>query len=132
MAAVPVVALYGAINAFINIGLALRVSRVRGTEKVSLGHGESPAMLRAVRAHGNNAEFVPLALVMLLIAELMGGSSLWLHVLGGALTVARIAQPIGIHMPKAPNVPRFIGTAATWVMIIATAVYVLILRRGAA
>ena len=126
---VPVVALYGALNAFLNIGLALVVSRVRGSQKVSLGHGESPVMLKAVRAHGNNAEFVPLALVMLLIAELMGGSSLWLHVLGGSLTVARIAQPIGIYQEKAPNAARFIGTAVTWVMILATAVYVLLLRR---
>ena len=129
---VPVVALYGAVNAFINIGLALAVSRARGKEKVSLGHGDSPAMLRVMRAHGNNAEFVPLALVMLLIAELMGGSSLWLHVLGGTLTVARILQPIGIYQEKAPNAARFIGTAGTWVMILATAVYVLLLRRSGA
>jgi len=126
---VPVVALYGALNAFLNIGLALVVSRVRGLQKVSLGHGESPIVLKAVRAHGNNAEFVPLALVMLLIAELMGGSSMWLHVLGGTLTVARIAQAIGIYQEKAPNAARFVGTAATWVMILATAVYVLLLRR---
>jgi uncharacterized membrane protein YecN with MAPEG domain len=130
--AVPVVALYGALNTFINIGLALSVSRARGKEKVSLGHGDSPAMLRAMRAHGNNAEFVPLALVMLLIAELMGGSSLWLHVFGGTLTVSRILQPIGIHQERAPNFARFVGTAGTWVMILATAAYVLILRRGAA
>jgi uncharacterized membrane protein YecN with MAPEG domain len=128
--AVPVVALYGALNAFINIGLAAGVSRARGKEKVSLGHGDSPAMLRSMRAHGNNAEFVPLALVMLLIAELMGGTSLWLHVLGGSLTVARIAHPIGIHQEKSPNAARFLGTAVTWVMIVATGVYVLWLRRG--
>lgn len=127
--AVPIVALYGALNVFLNIGLALAVSRVRGTQRVSLGHGDSSVVLRAMRAHGNNAEFVPLALVLLLIAELMGGSSLWLHVLGGSLTVARVAQAIGVYQQKAPNPARFGGTAITWMMMIATGVYVLLLRR---
>ena len=49
--AVPVVALYGALNAFINVGLALAVSRVRGTQKVSLGHGDSSVVLKAMRAY---------------------------------------------------------------------------------
>jgi uncharacterized membrane protein YecN with MAPEG domain len=41
-----------------------------------MGLGESKALLIASRIHGNNAEFVPLAIVMMLIAELLGGGSL--------------------------------------------------------
>lgn len=126
--AVPVVALYGSLNALLNVALALNVSRVRNKHRVSLGHGENDAVLRASRAHGNNAEFVPLGIVVLLLAELSGGSSLWLHVLGGSLFVARVLQAWGIYIPKAPNPQRFIGTAVTWIMIAATSIYTLLLR----
>jgi uncharacterized membrane protein YecN with MAPEG domain len=125
---VPVVALYGSLNAVLNIFLANQVSNARRKYKVSIGHGESEEVLRAARAHGNNAEFVPLALVMLIIAELMGGKSLWLHVLGGALLVARVLQAIGLYQKKSPNAARFVGTAVTWTMIVATAIYSLVLR----
>ncbi|MBL8742189.1 MAG: MAPEG family protein, partial [Myxococcales bacterium] len=111
---VPVVALYGALNAIFNVVLAMRVSGGRMKEKVSIGPAPASggAGARAldvmIRTHGNNAEFVPLALLLLLIAELMGGSSTALHVLGGTLFVARISHAIG--MPRrAPNVFRATG-----------------------
>ncbi len=125
---VPVVtALYGALNALLNVLLAGLVSRLRGRHKVSLGPGEHPAMLVAIRTHANNAEFVPLAIVLLLLAELCGANRVALHVLGGMLLVARIAHAVG--MPRrAPNVFRFAGTALTWGMIVGCAGYVLYLR----
>ncbi len=131
MSTMPTVtALYGSMNAVLNIALAARVSRLRGTERVSLGTGESKALLVAVRAHANNAEFVPLATVVLLLAELCGGSSLWLHVLGGSLFASRVAHAVGMPM-RAPNPFRFMGTAVTWTMIVCGAGYVLWLRTKA-
>ena len=87
----PVVtALYGGLNAIFNVYLANNVSTARRKEKVSMGLGESDALLLAARIHANNAEFVPLAIVVLLLAELCGGSSFMLHVLGGSLFVSRV------------------------------------------
>lgn len=126
--AVPVIALYGPLNAFLNIYLANEVSNARRRNKVALGHGESIEVLRASRAHGNNAEFVPLALLMFLIVELMGAKSLWLHVLGGSLLLARVLQAIGIHQEKTPNTARFVGTGLTWTLIVAAGVYAIVLR----
>ena len=126
--AVPVIALYGALNAILNIVLAANVSRGRGKHRVSIGTGDSDEMLRMNRAHGNNAEFVPLALVMLLILELMKAPSLWLHILGGSLFVARLLHWAGILMKKSPNPYRFIGTAVTWLVILGSAIYALVLR----
>jgi uncharacterized protein len=126
--AVPIIALYAPLNAVLNIFLANRVSNQRGTDKVSVGFGESEELLRRARAHGNNAEFMPLALLMLLIAELMGGKSVALHAMGGSLFVARVLHAIGIHQPKSPNVPRWIGTAATWTIIVGASGYCLYLR----
>jgi uncharacterized protein len=124
----PVItALYGALNAILNIVLAERVSRLRGRHKVSLGTGEAPELLVAIRGHANNAEFVPFALLMLLLAELCGGHRVILHVLGGLLLLARIAHPIGLAR-KSPNPFRFMGTAITWLAIVVSAGYVLYLR----
>ena len=50
-----VTALYGSLNAIVNIGLAMRVSTLRRRDKVSLGTGESKDLLVAVRTHGNSA-----------------------------------------------------------------------------
>jgi hypothetical protein len=125
--AVPVVALYAPLNAILNIYLANRVSTARGREKVSIGTGDNRALELAVRIHANNAEFVPLALLMLLIAELQGASPLWLHVLGGSLFVARLAHAFGMPR-KAPNPLRFMGTAVTWTTIVGTSVWILVLR----
>jgi uncharacterized membrane protein YecN with MAPEG domain len=125
--AVPVVALYGALNALLNVALALRVSVGRLRQKVSLGTGDSRALEIAVRTHANSAEFVPLALVLLLIAELLGGSSLALHALGGTLLVARVLHAIGMER-KAPNVPRALGAILTYLLIAGVSAWLLVLR----
>jgi uncharacterized membrane protein YecN with MAPEG domain len=124
----PVVtALYGALNALFNILLAFRVTRVRDKHHVSLGAGEAPEMLVAIRAHANNAEYVPLALVLLLVTELCGGASMWLHAFGGGLLLARVAHAVGLPR-KAPNPLRWGGTALTFTGIAVNAGYLLYLR----
>lgn len=124
----PVItALYGALNAMFNIFLANQVSTLRRKHRVTLGQGETAELNIAIRAHGNNAEFVPLAIVMMLLAELCGGESWVLHLFGGTLIAARIAHWIGLPR-KAPNAFRFGGTAITWTGIVAVSAYVLYLR----
>ncbi len=124
----PVVtALYGALNALFNIFLANNVSSLRRKHKVGLGQGEAPEMLVAIRAHANNAEFVPLAIVMMLLAEMCGAKSWTLHLYGGLLLAARVAHWIGLPR-KAPNPFRFGGTAITWTGIVVMSAYVLYLR----
>jgi len=127
MAIPTITALYGSLNAIFNVVLALRVSSARRRLKVSTGTGDSKEMELAVRIHANNAEFVPLAIVMILLAELCGGSSTVLHVMGGTLLLARISHMIGMPL-KAPNVFRVFGTSATWIGILGAAAYVLWLR----
>jgi hypothetical protein len=127
MAIPTITALYGSLNAILNIALATRVSSARRRLKVSTGTGESKEMELAVRIHANNAEFVPLATVMLLLAELCGGASVLLHVLGGTLLLARISHAIGMPL-RAPNVFRVFGTTVTWTGIVVAASYVLWLR----
>jgi uncharacterized protein len=127
MIAPTITALYGALNALLNIFLANQVSTVRRKEGIGMGLGESKALLVASRTHGNNAEFVPLAILMMLIAELMGGASLYLHVYGGALLLARVLHVFGMAR-KSPNPFRFMGVVITWTAIVAVSGWVLYLR----
>jgi uncharacterized membrane protein YecN with MAPEG domain len=125
MVAPVITALYGALNAILNIMLANHVSTLRRRHKVSLG--SHPDIEVAIRIHSNNAESVPLAIVMLLLCELCGAPSAVLHSLGGALLVSRILHAIGMPKPS-PNPYRFMGTALTWGMILGTSAYTLYLR----
>jgi uncharacterized membrane protein YecN with MAPEG domain len=126
---VPITALYAALNATLNVGLGVRISQLRRKLKISVGTSDSKEMMLAVRIHANNAEFVPLALLMMLICELCGGKSAPLHVFGGLLFIARVSHAFG--MPRrAPNPYRFAGTATTWLIIFAASIYAIILRRA--
>lgn len=124
-----VTALYGALNAMLNLLLAYRVTHLRRRHRVSIGAGEAPELLVAIRAHANNAEYVPLALVILLVTELCGGASAWLHVLGGGLLLARVAHALGLGR-RPPNPLRWGGTALTFTCIAVNAGYLLYLRFG--
>lgn len=124
---VPITALYAALNALLNVALAAQVVRLRLTEKVSLGHGDSKKLLQAARIHGNNSEYVPLALIMILICELCGGKSMPLHVFGGLLFTGRILHAMGIPR-RPPNPFRAGGVVLTLLVIIGASGYALFLR----
>ena len=82
--------LYAAPLALMYIVLAARVVNLRTSERVSLGTGESEALLRATRIHGNFSEYVPFTLLLMALAE-MGGAWPWLiHGLGLALIAGRL------------------------------------------
>lgn len=119
--ALPVTALYGAFHALFNVTLAANVSRLRGKTNVFLGAGDSEELLTAVRRHGNHAEYVALALVLLAVCELGGGGATALHALGGAFTLGRVAHAIGVGIK--PSAPRAVGALLTWVALAGAGVY---------
>jgi hypothetical protein len=127
-----VTALYGSINAILNIALAERVSRQRRRSGVSIGEGSpdrdgAKELAVAIRVHANNAEFVPLCILMMLLAEFCGGSPFVLHIAGGTLLVSRVLHVIGMPRP-APNFFRAAGVGGTWILICALAAWTLVLR----
>lgn len=122
--AIPVTALFGAIHGVLNVALAIGVTRARAQSNIFLGTGDSDALLLASRRHGNNAEYVPLALLLLLVAELAGGGATALYALGGALTLGRILHAIGVGSKPSPL--RAIGAVLTWLAIAGAGIFGLI------
>ena len=60
------------LNLFLTLMLALNVTRIRVKLGVGIGSGESEQLDRAIRAHGNNIEYTPLALLGLAILASTG------------------------------------------------------------
>jgi len=93
---VAITGLYAAIFGLAIIVLGVSVSMMRVPKKIEHGDGGDERLRRVIRTHGNFAEFVPLALLVMLILEIEGGSATLLHGLGIVLIVARILHVVGM------------------------------------
>ena len=96
MSAAPVTSIYAALLALLLLALSVLVIRQRLRNKVAIGLGEAEALLRASRAQGNFAEYVPILLVLLLLLELGGSGPVLLHGLGAAILLGRVLHAAGI------------------------------------
>jgi hypothetical protein len=108
------------------MALSVRVIQVRGSAKVSLGDGGDPLLLSRIRAHANFAEYVPIILILMGLIESFDANRTLLGVLGGGLVLSRIVQAIGMGMP-APNPSRIVGTATTFIILIVTSIWALVI-----
>ncbi|MFP5441378.1 MAG: MAPEG family protein [Gammaproteobacteria bacterium] len=124
--AAPLTALYAALLALLLVVLGLQVVRTRIREKVSLGDGNNPAMLAAIRVHANAAETIPIALLLMLLLELNGGSAPGLHLAGITLLAGRVLHAWGLTRRRTVNRWRQLGMVLTWTVTIGLAVALLV------
>ncbi|MEG9861854.1 MAG: MAPEG family protein [Parvularculales bacterium] len=97
--------------------LGIHVTRLRMKLGVGTGVGDDPKLERAVRAHGNATEHVPVLLVGLGFMALLGASPMVIHILGATLFVARLAHAQGIQvLDKGLPPGRAGGNIVTWVV----------------
>ena len=117
------VALYAALNALIMLVLGMLVVRARMKTRTEIGDGGDPALLGPLRAHGNNTEYVPMGIIMLVIIYALGGSVMIVHIVGGTLTLGRLLHGIGLSRNAGASTPRLLGIVLTWLsFLIAIAV----------
>ncbi len=99
--------------------LALNVSRMRGATKTGIGSGDDPSgpLNKAVRAHGNAAEYIPI-FVALFLYLLLSGTGGWIKWVAVVITVCRVLQAVGMLMTKTFNAPphplRALGMLGTY------------------
>ena len=118
---VPITSLYAGVLALLMVMLALGVIRLRWKFRVGLGDGGEKAMTRAIRIHGNAAEHVPVALLLLLVAELNHGRPTLLHGCGIVLVVARVLHALGLSRSAGASWQRTLGTVGTVGVIVTLA-----------
>jgi uncharacterized membrane protein YecN with MAPEG domain len=117
--AVPVTALYAGLLGVLFATLAVMVGRERSRTGISIGDGGNEELLEAIRRHANLAEFLPLMLVLMLVAEINGAPRWWLHLLGAALVVARVLHAFGIKARQMMLPARVAGAGATMIVLLA-------------
>jgi uncharacterized membrane protein YecN with MAPEG domain len=116
-------ALYIVLNAAIMVALAANVIRMRYRTRTRFGDSGNLQMMRAVRAHGNNTEYVPIALILLLLAHHLGGGLPLIHAIGLPLTVGRILHGLGFLLrgqetPTSHSYLRMAGMIMTFFAIL--------------
>jgi uncharacterized protein len=117
---------YTALNALIMLALAVLVVRARVTTKTPIGDGGLPEMAGPMRAHGNNIEYVPMGLLLMLALVEQPGGSIWLiHAVGVPLTIGRLLHGIGLTRSTGTSSFRFLGVILTWIAYIIGIVAVL-------
>jgi uncharacterized membrane protein YecN with MAPEG domain len=85
-------ALYIGVNAVILAWLSVLVVRQRFANRVVHGDGGSKELQRVIRAHGNAAEYMAIALLVIAATE-ASGAPLWMtHALGIMFTLGRLAH----------------------------------------
>ncbi|MDH3703883.1 MAG: MAPEG family protein [Alphaproteobacteria bacterium] len=92
MQALAITPIYAGILALLYLFLAASVIRQRRRRGISVGDGGDAAFMRIIRAHGNFAEYVPITLILMAFAELLGTKELVLHVIGGLLLTGRLSH----------------------------------------
>lgn len=97
-----IAALYAGLLAGLFILLTARVFAVRRPTGIALGTGGNRGLERAVRVHANFAEYVPLFLVALGLAELCGAPAVLLHAAGLSMVAGRVLHALG--MSREPDI----------------------------
>ena len=108
------------------LAFGINVGIVRARTKTLLGPGEDPRLMRAIRAHGNLAEWAPVAVLLIAGMEYIGASETLLASLAGAYAFARICHGIGLIREYGnPHPLRAIGAFINVVVVGWGSVYLL-------
>lgn len=115
-----IAALYIGLNVLLMLILKLNAGRVRSSEKVDFGQGDSERMARAMRVQGNAVEDVPITLIGILGLATLSAPTGLLHGLGITLTVARVLHAIGLGSAGGFSIGRLLGALGSLVALLVT------------
>jgi uncharacterized membrane protein YecN with MAPEG domain len=110
---IPVTAALAAFCGLLLVGLASRVSVLRFGHKVPFGDGGNPALMRAIRTHGNTAEHAPIFLLLALAWELSRGSTAFLCAVAALFVLSRVLFTVGV-LGRGLHLLRIAGAGGTY------------------
>jgi uncharacterized membrane protein YecN with MAPEG domain len=122
-----ITAFYAAMAVLLVLVLTARVIVRRRQARIGLGDNGDRILARRIRAHANAVEYLPLALLQLLLLELLALAPLWLHVLGASLVLGRVVHAIGLSRTGGASPERLAGMLLTLLAMLAMAVLLLYL-----
>ena len=110
--------IYAGLISLIFVALSFRVISFRRQANVALGDGGNNALTRRLRVHGNFAEYVPLAIILMALAELQGQPAMILHVMGTSLIAGRLLHAFGVSREPEDYRLRVTGMVLTLSVLI--------------
>jgi uncharacterized membrane protein YecN with MAPEG domain len=100
--------------AILYIKLSFAVIGLRRKNKVGLGSGGHEDLERAIRAHGNFAEYAPFGIILIACLEL-NGAPWWLVAIPGiTLITGRLLHAKGMNVPPPDFSKRVLGMKFTF------------------
>jgi len=121
---------YVALASLLFVALSVRTLILRRRLGIGLGDAGNEQMLRAIRAHSNFAEYVPLSLLVLCFVELRGAPPLVVHVLALCLLAGRLSHAVGVSRVDENYRFRVVGMAMTFTTLLSGAAYLLLSLLG--
>jgi uncharacterized membrane protein YecN with MAPEG domain len=121
----PVSFQYAGLLGLLLIALSAQVVLARRRYRVRLGAGTEEGMQQAIRVHANFVEYVPFAVLLLVLAEITGLPAAAVHGAGILLLASRLAHAFGLSRSPGRSFGRFYGTAGTWLVILGLSLWLL-------
>jgi len=115
-----ITSIYASLLALLIVRLSVAVIKLRRKNRVSVGDGGNEELQLAIRAHANAVEYIPIALMLLLMLELNGAPKILVHILGVTLLVGRILHAMGL--PAKDFKKRVLGMQITIYLLIGLAI----------
>jgi uncharacterized membrane protein YecN with MAPEG domain len=115
--------LYSGLLGLVFLYLSIQVIKLRRKHAISLGDGNQEELQKASRAHANFSEYVPICVILLLIAELTSQADIFLHICGILLVYGRIAHAYGLLSATGVSLGRVSGMLSTFAVLIALSVW---------
>jgi len=122
---VKIVAIYAAILAIVFVGLSVRTLRLRRRYRVAIGDGGIEHLARAIRAHSNFSEYVPIALILMVALDGLYAPVSLLHGIGASTLVGRIVHAAGLSRSPEPMALRVVGMTLTLCSILTAALAII-------
>jgi uncharacterized membrane protein YecN with MAPEG domain len=119
----PIIPLYGSLLTLVFVVLSVRTIKLRRKYHIGLGDAGNPQLLRAIRAHSNFAEYVPLALVMLFWVEGLGARAFLVHGLSACLLIGRVSHAVGVSREPEDFRFRVTGMVLTFTTLLLSAAF---------
>ena len=115
---IPVTTILASVLAVVFLVLSLRVIRLRVEKKVAHGDGGDEELRRAIRGHANWAEYAPIGILLVLIAELQSVNMILLAVLAAAFALGRSFHAYGFAFTAGNVFLRVRGMQLTFFTIL--------------
>jgi uncharacterized membrane protein YecN with MAPEG domain len=99
--------------------------KYRRRQQIALGNGEDKALLKRIRAHGNFAEYTPIAIIMAAFVELQQAPHIVTHIACATLLIGRVSHAYGLSQLKEDYRFRVTGMAFIFASLVTSILTVL-------